>query len=186
VQLQGTAEAQAACLGLLQQRMSKLPAPAGVAVLFACLLSRGVGQLPGGFAEALAVRLTGLLPELPTALLLQVPRVLMAAGLQVQDERLLAAYALVTQTRLAELAWWGVRDLLSGCVEAGWTNMPATWCVHVKQQLDFWAQGGNLGPMSSGAASAWSQYSMEGSNLSTKVLLELMEQIETRTEPLQR
>jgi hypothetical protein len=173
VQLRGTAAAQAACLGLLQQRMFKLPAPAGVAVLFACVQSGNVRQLPGGFAGALAQRLTDLLPELPTALLLQVPHVLKvaAAGQQAQDERLLAAYALVTQARLAELSWWGLQELLAGCLEAGWSTMPATWCADVKQQIVRCPQAD-----SSSAAGARPQYGLGTSSiLSVGGLLALME-----------
>lgn len=136
----GTAAAQEAALGLLQKRMARLSL-VGVSVLFDCLqFDSMVAQLPGGFADELALYLTGVMPGLPTQLLLQVPHTLAAAGWAGQQsehgERLQGALALATQARLAELSLPELEVLLSGCVSVGLEDMPRVWLVAVLQRVE--------------------------------------------------
>jgi hypothetical protein len=149
LQLPGAVTAQAAALRVVQLRMSRLPAPAGVAVLFACLCrSQAPLQLPPGFVEALSARLTELLPQLPTHLLLEVPHVLAAtahSGSERIEERLLAALSLTTQARLAQLGWSDLHRLLRGCVAAGLGSaMPQLWCAAVLRRAQELRPGGGL------------------------------------------
>lgn len=151
--------AQAASLSVLHARMVRLPTPTGVAVLFACLLSGQVtAQVPVGVAEDLGSQLKELLPGLPTALLLQVPQVLAAVGWQ-GDDRFLAAFALTTQARLAELSWTDLQRLLQGCVVAGMTSMSPVWCEAVIKRLQQLAdvEGG-----ADGLAKAFARSSVAG------------------------
>jgi hypothetical protein len=113
----------------------------GVSILFDCLLSGGIlGQLPAGFVDELALHLTGVMPGLPTQLLLEVPHVLAVAGWSGQEsahsERLRGALALATQARLADLGLRELEVLLSGCVGAGLEDMPQVWCVAVLQRVE--------------------------------------------------
>lgn len=157
LQLPGAAAAQAAALSVVQLRMSRLSAQAGVAVLFACLCQpRAPTQLPAGFVEALGSKLTELLPQLPTELLLEVPHVLAAAraargGLENLDEQLLAALSLTSQARLAELDWGDLHRLLRGCVAAGLGDaMPQLWCVAVLRRAQELRPGGGVRGAASG------------------------------------
>lgn len=124
-----TDAAQSACLALLQQRMARLPSPGGVAVLFACLMSRPAvtqqaAQLTG-FVEALSLRLTQVMTGLPTDLLLQVPSVLAAlsTGQQQQHQiraRVAATFVLVAQARLAADPQ-SEAEFAAACAAAGWS-----------------------------------------------------------------
>lgn len=125
---QSTAAAvQDACLALLQQRMPKLPSPTGIAVLFECLQA-GVEQrwVPVGFADALSLRLLGVMQELPTDVLLQVPHVLKAIGWQGPYDRLVASFALATQARIQELGRRDLEALTVGCAVVDFA-MPSVW-----------------------------------------------------------
>jgi hypothetical protein len=96
-----------------------------------------------------------LLPGLPTALLLQVPYVLAAEGWQ-WDDRFLAAFALTTQARLAELSWADLQKLLNGCVEAGMNSMSPVWCEAVMIRLQ------QLAVVNAGLANASAKGSVAG------------------------
>jgi hypothetical protein len=109
--------------------------------MFDCLQSGGVlEQLPAGFVDELALLLIGVVPGLPTHLLLQVPHVLTVGGWSGQQsahsERLRGALALATQARLADLGLRELEVLLSGCIGGGLEDMPQVWCVAVLQRVE--------------------------------------------------